>query len=90
MQVISMHEAESNLARLLASVEAGEEFDIARGQKPVAKLVPFKAKPDHARPTVGKMISPPFEVPASALAPLTPDELTGSLEILAGLPPTTD
>ena len=75
MQVISSQEAESNLTRFLASVEAGEEFVIARGQKMVAKLVPFTAKTDGSRPKVGEMISPPFEVPAAALAPLTPDEL---------------
>ncbi|MEK7675440.1 MAG: hypothetical protein AAB676_06370 [Verrucomicrobiota bacterium] len=75
MQVISTHDAESNLTRLLASVEAGEEFVIARGQKLVAKLVPFTAKPERARPKVGEMISPPFEVPVAALGPLTPDEL---------------
>ena len=33
-------------------------------------LVPFAAKPDRARPTVGKMISPPFDrlLAAQALA----------------------
>ena len=75
MRVISTEEAESNLTRFLASVEAGEEFVIARGQKLVAKLVPFAAKPSDARPKVGEMISPPFEVPTAALAPLTLDEL---------------
>ncbi len=75
MQVITTHEAESNLTHLLTSVEAGEEFVIARGQKFVAKLVPFTPKPDRARPQVGDMISPPFEVPAEALTPLTPEEL---------------
>ena len=75
MQVISTHEAASDLTRLLASVEAGEEFAIARGQKLVAKLVPFTGRPDGIRPKAGEMISPLFEVPTAALAPLSAEEL---------------
>lgn len=75
MQVISTHEAESNLTHFLVSVEAGEEFVIARGLKPVARLVPFVAKPVGIRPKVGELASPPFDVAAAALAPMTPEEL---------------
>ena len=75
MQIVSTHEAASNLARLLVSVESGEEFGIARGQKLIAKLVPFTATPDKERPKVGDVISKPFDVPAAALSPLSSDEL---------------
>lgn len=75
MQVISCQDAESNLGHFLVSVEAGEEFVITRGPKFVARLVPFVAKPVGTRPQVGELISPPFEVPATALAPLMPEEL---------------
>lgn len=36
----NVHEAKSNLSRLLEQVERGEEVVIARHGKPVAKLVP--------------------------------------------------
>ena len=35
-----MHEAKTNLSRLLEQVEAGERVVIARAGKPVAELVP--------------------------------------------------
>jgi prevent-host-death family protein len=36
---VNIHEAKTNLSRLLAQVEAGEEVTIARNGQPVAKLV---------------------------------------------------
>jgi prevent-host-death family protein len=41
---VNIHEAKTNLSRLLAQVEAGEEVIIARSGEPVAKLVAV-AKP---------------------------------------------
>jgi prevent-host-death family protein len=40
MPAYNVHEAKSNLSRLLEQVERGEEVVIARHGKPVAKLVP--------------------------------------------------
>lgn len=40
MAAYNVHEAKSNLSRLLEQVEQGEEVVIARHGKPVAKLVP--------------------------------------------------
>lgn len=40
MTVVKIHEAKTNLSRLIARVEAGEEIVIARGDKPVVKVVP--------------------------------------------------
>lgn len=37
-----MHDAKTQLSRLLARVEAGEEIIIARSGRPVARLVPFR------------------------------------------------
>lgn len=37
---VSVHEAKTHLSRLLQRVEAGEEVVIARGGRPVARLVP--------------------------------------------------
>lgn len=36
-----MHEAKTHLSRLVERVEAGEEIVIARGGRPVARLVPM-------------------------------------------------
>jgi prevent-host-death family protein len=43
MDEVNVHEAKTHLSRLLARVEAGEEIVIARGNRPVAKLVPLRA-----------------------------------------------
>jgi len=40
MAQVNVHEAKTQLSRLLARVEAGEEVVIARDGKPVARLVP--------------------------------------------------
>lgn len=40
MTTVNVHEAKSNLSRLLAQVEAGDDVVIARNGKPVARLVP--------------------------------------------------
>lgn len=40
MRQVNVHEAKTQLSRLLQAVEDGEEVVIARAGKPVAKLVP--------------------------------------------------
>ncbi len=40
MRRVNVHEAKTHLSRLLADVEDGEEIQIARAGKPVARLVP--------------------------------------------------
>lgn len=40
MAQVNVHEAKTQLSKLLARVEAGEEVVIARAGKPVARLVP--------------------------------------------------
>ena len=40
MSVVTIHQAKTNLSRLIKKASAGEEIIIARGDKPVAKLVP--------------------------------------------------
>ena len=41
MAQVNIHEAKTHLSRLVERVEHGEEIVIARGGKPVARLVPF-------------------------------------------------
>jgi len=38
---VTIHEAKTNLSRLVAEAEAGREIILARGKKPVAKIVPL-------------------------------------------------
>ena len=52
MTTVNVHEAKSQLSRLLAQVEAGEEVIIARNGKPVAQLVGCKPK---GKPQFGSM-----------------------------------
>lgn len=44
-KVVNMHEAKTNLSRLVEEAEAGEEIILARAGKPVAKLVPVRPSP---------------------------------------------
>lgn len=40
MAVVTIHEAKTNLSKLIARAVAGEEVVIARGKEPVVKLEP--------------------------------------------------
>jgi prevent-host-death family protein len=72
MRQVNIHEAKTQLSRLVERAEAGEEIVIARAGKPVARLVPYRA----ARPPrqLGRLrgriwIAEDFD------APLPPDVL---------------
>ena len=52
MVAVDVHEAKTNLSRLLDRVAAGEEIVIAKAGKPIAKLVPFNKPPK--RRTLGQ------------------------------------
>ncbi len=41
---VNIHEAKTNLSRLLERVTAGEEIVIARAGRPIARLVPWQEK----------------------------------------------
>jgi prevent-host-death family protein len=69
---VTVHEAKTHLSRLLEHVERGEEIVIARGRKPVARLVPVaRAEGGRRFGTLrGQVeIGPPF------FEPLPDDEL---------------
>ena len=44
MPVVNVHQAKTQLSRLLAQVEAGQEVVIARNGEPVARLVSCKRR----------------------------------------------
>ena len=42
MQIINIHQAKTNLSKLIEQVAAGENVIIAKAGKPVAKLIGYK------------------------------------------------
>jgi len=71
--VVTVHYAKTNLSKLIAAVEAGEEVVIARGDKPVAKLAPVEAK--SARTRRAGRLKGQFQVSPEFFAPMSDDEL---------------
>ena len=71
MHVVNVHQAKTQLSRLLARVEAGEDVVIARRGQPVARLVAcaarVKRQPDVLK---GKIV-----VPDTFFDPLPEEEL---------------
>lgn len=43
-KAVNVHEAKTQLSKLLARVEAGEEITIAKAGRPVARLVPVRER----------------------------------------------
>lgn len=74
MTQVNVHEAKTHLSRLLARVEQGEEILIARAGKPVARLTPYRARPEVR--LLGRDAEL-FEVPDDFDAPLPDDVLDG-------------
>ena len=50
MAIVNTHEAKTNLSRLIDEVQQGEEIVIARGNKPMARLVSYIEKKPVRRP----------------------------------------
>jgi antitoxin (DNA-binding transcriptional repressor) of toxin-antitoxin stability system len=73
----NVHEAKSNLSRLLAMVEQGEEVTIMRDGKPVADLVRHRASAIRRR--LGCMAGT-VVLPEGWDAPLTDEEVDRFLE----------
>ncbi|MGA2601146.1 MAG: type II toxin-antitoxin system prevent-host-death family antitoxin, partial [Bryobacteraceae bacterium] len=48
--VVTIHQAKTNLSRLLQKASNGEEVIISRGSKPVARLVPIGESKGQRRP----------------------------------------
>ena len=49
MQIANIHQAKSQLSKLIESVLRGEEVIIARAGTPVARLVPYESSPRDRR-----------------------------------------
>jgi len=64
--VVNIHQAKTHLSRLVQRVEAGEEIVLARGGRPVARLVPLSVRTQPR--TLGLLrgqlwIAPDFDAP---------------------------
>ncbi len=46
MAIVTIHQAKTNLSKLIARAEAGEEIIIARGKQEVVRLQPVAKKTD--------------------------------------------
>lgn len=68
----TVHQAKTNLSKLIAQACKGEEVVIARGKEPVARLVPITSElPKRVPGTLKGLVT--WE--KDAFAPLTPAEL---------------
>jgi prevent-host-death family protein len=73
MPIVTIHEAKTNLSKLIARAEAGEEIVIARGKEPVVKLIPVARR--KRRPGFGALKGK-LNIPDSFFFdPLPEDEL---------------
>jgi prevent-host-death family protein len=63
LKQVNVHEAKTQLSRLLQEVENGEEVVIARNGEPVAKLVPHVEEPKPREPGWAKegWMAPDFD-----------------------------
>lgn len=55
MQTVKMHEAKTHLSRLVEKAAKGEAFIIAKGDKPMVKVVPLEDPEAKAKRRVGFM-----------------------------------
>jgi prevent-host-death family protein len=72
MPTVTIHQAKTNLSRLIKQAADGEEIIITRGSKPVARLVPIGAVKGKRKPGSWKgkfVLGPEF------FEPLPDDEL---------------
>jgi len=76
MKQVNIHQAKTELSKLVERAEAGEEIVIARAGKPAAKLVPFTESRGHRR--LG-LLDGKFQIPDDFNAPL-PDSVIRAFE----------
>ncbi len=70
--IFTVHQAKTQLSKLIASAEAGEEVIIARGAKPVVRLTPIEPKTANR---VFGAFKGEFDVPDTFFDPLPEEDL---------------
>lgn len=71
MDTVKVQEAKTHLSALLAAVERGEQITIARGDRPIARLVPLG---DERTRELGFVA---YDIPETFFEPLPEAELAG-------------
>ena len=74
MSIVTIHKAKTNLSRLIKKASAGEEIIIARGDKPVARLVPVGDAKGKRQPG---LLKGKLHVGSEFFEPLPASELAG-------------
>lgn len=74
MTIVTIHKAKTNLSRLIEKVCEGQEIVIAKGAKPVARLVPIE--PVKGKRRAGSLKGK-LHVSQEFFKPLPPSELAG-------------
>lgn len=72
MKTVTIHKAKTNLSRLIEDLSKEKEIIIARGKKPVARLLPMTGAQGERKP--GRLKGK-FKVGPEFFEPLPPDEL---------------
>ncbi|MBM5809874.1 MAG: type II toxin-antitoxin system prevent-host-death family antitoxin [Cyanobacteria bacterium M_surface_9_m1_291] len=74
MRLVNVHQAKTNLSRLIDQAHAGETIVLAKAGKPWARLMPLEAPTPRRIP--GRLRSQGlFSLPDALLEPLTSEEL---------------
>jgi len=73
MPTFTVHDAKTNLSKLIQSAERGEEVIIARGKNPAVRIVPIK--PALKKRPLGLYKDEAFELGPEFFEPLPDDEL---------------
>ena len=58
----TIHYAKTHLSKLLEQVEDGKEIALARGRKPIARLVPCSEVDKNDRPQIGETTSKALKI----------------------------
>ena len=72
MKTVTVHKAKTNLSRLIEDVCKGEEVIIARGKKPVVRMIPINGTRGERKPG---WLKGKFKVGPEFFEPLPPEEL---------------
>jgi prevent-host-death family protein len=71
-KITAIHEAKTNLSRLIKRAERGEEVIIARGKHPVVRLVAIQKPPKKRQLGIFRG---ELEITPAFFEPMTPEEL---------------
>jgi prevent-host-death family protein len=74
-KIVNMHEAKTNLSKLVEAASQGEDIVIAKSGEPLVRLVPVKTEPKRKRPLGILGIPLSDEAVAESMRPLNEEEL---------------